>query len=312
MTLLQIRYILSIVSAGSMNKAAEKLYVSQPTLTSAIKEAEKELGFPLFKRSNQGVALTNEGEEFMAYARQIWQSYDLMEKHFRDPALRKRKFAVSTQHYSFVTKAFIETVRDFGTSRFDFAIRETTTGDVIRDVTEGRSAYGFLYRSRYNKPVLSKILKENKLEFVKLLDCRVCVYLAKKHPLAGHECITEKDLEPYPFLTFEQGEDSSGFFAEEIYSEKEHARSIHTTDRAAMLNLMSGLDGYTLCSGIIEDDLNGDYLAIPYVDTEIKHQDVMEVGYIQKKGFEGDAVSEKFLYEVKKMLREGNESAILL
>ena len=282
MTLQQIRYCLTIAETGSMNRSAEKLYVTQPALTGAIQELETELAITIFNRTNRGVTLTNEGRRFLHYARQIYQQYELMEQEYLRP--KKRVFGVSTQHYSFVTKAFVDTARQFDASRFEYAIRETRTVDVIHDVAQGRSAIGVLFRSRHNRMVLNKMLSENRLEFHPLIQCSAYVYLWRGHPLAKNASISMEELQDYPCLCFEQGDQSSSYFAEEILSEREYPQMIRATDRATMLNLMVGLNGYTLCSGIICEELNGeDYIAVPFDAAASGQNGVMEIGYITRK-----------------------------
>lgn len=284
MTLQQIHYLITISQAGSFNKAAEQLYVSQPSLTSAIQEVEKEIGITLFNRSGKGVTLTNDGAEFLLYARQVYSQYEnLLEKFGKNSSLKK-KFGVSTQHYSFAVKAFVEMVKAFDTSKYEFAIRETKTQDVIRDVSTLKSEIGILYLSDFNRKAIRKLLTSNNLEFHKLIDCRAYVYLWKGHPLAKEPSIHFSQLDPYPCLSFEQGDNSSFYFAEEILSMNEYPRTIKACDRATMLNLMVGLNGYTLCSGIICEELNGtDFAAVPFEADDLNPNSVMEIGYIVRK-----------------------------
>ena len=303
MTLQQIHYALVVAETGSMNRAAEKLYVTQPTLTTAIQELEAEISAPIFNRTNRGVSLTSQGTRFLHYARQVYEQYEILEREYGNARSIKHVFGVSTQHYSFVTKAFVETVKQFDASHFDFAIRETITMDVIKDVAEQRSNLGILFRSKHNKKVLQRLFAENRLEFTKLIDCNAYVYLWKGHPLAKEESISMEQLRNYPCLTFEQGDQSSSYFAEEILSEREYPQSIHATDRATMLNLMIGLNGFTLCSGIICEELNGsDYLAVPYKEDRDYQNARMEIGYITRKDTRLDEVGETFLREVRAYL----------
>ena len=310
MTLLQIKYALTISDAGSMNKAAEHLFVSQPTLTSAVKELESEAGITIFTRTAKGVSLTNEGEEFLRYARQVYQQYELLESKYGDRRNIKQKFGVSTQHYSFMDKAFVEMVKQFDTLSFEFAIRETKTAEVIQDVGEQRSEIGILFQSDYNRRIINKLLRDNDLQFHKLIDCRAYVYLWKGHPLAGEASLGLTQLADYPCLSFEQGDRSTDFLAEEILTEIEYPRAIHATDRATMLNLMVDLNGYTLCSGIICEELNGtDYIAIPYEDDDDHQNCVMEIGYITKRGYTLNEIGQVFLREIRRYLglEEGAE-----
>lgn len=303
MTLQQIMYAITISEKGSMNKAAEILYISQPSLTSAIKELEKETGITIFSRTGKGVVPTKDGEEFLIYARQIYQQYELLQQKYGKKGNIKRKFGISTQHYSFAVKAFVETVKNFDTRNYEFAIREEKTFEVICDVGNLRSEIGILYLSGFNRKIIEKMLKENELEFHKLIECNAYVYLWKNHPLANEKSIRFEQLADYPCLSFEQGDNSSFYFAEEILSENEYARTIKACDRATMLNLMVGLDGYTLCSGIICDELNGsDYVVIPFEADEENKNSIMEIGYITKKHSVLSEIGELYIDEVKKYL----------
>lgn len=304
MTLTQLNYIIVIAETRSINKAAEQLYVSQPSLTNAVQELEKELGITLFHRSGRGVTLTNDGAEFLLYAKQLYGQYeDMMEKYGKGGA-RKKKFGVSTQHYSFAVKAFVEMARKFDMSEYEFAIRETQTADVIRDVSTLKSEIGVLYLCEFNRKCMEKLLKSAGLVFHHLIDCQAYVYLWKHHPLAGEESIGFGQLADYPCLTFEQGDNSSFYFAEEILSTNEYPRMIRANDRATMLNMMVGLNGYTLCSGIISEDLNGnEFVAVPFRDDEVNHNSVMEIGYITRKNTILSRTGSLYVDELKNCLK---------
>lgn len=303
MTLQQLYYIITISEVGSINRAAEKLYVTQPSLTSAIKELEKELDIVLFNRSGRGVTLTADGAEFLPHARQVYGQYlSLMEKYGKG-GQRKQKFGVSCQHYSFAVKAFVEMVKGYDVAKYEFAIRETKTLNVIADVAQMRSEIGILYLSDFNRKAMLKLLGANGLTFHHLIDCDAYVYLWKGHPLADRKSISFDDLAPYPCLSFEQGDDSSFYFNEEILSTNDYPRSIHTTDRATNLNLMTGLNGYTLCSGIICEELNGsDYIAVPYEADNKNPNSVMDVGYVVKSNAILSTMGERYLAEIRRYL----------
>ena len=303
MTLQQLYYAITISETGSLNKAAELLYISQPSLTSSMQELEKEIGISIFNRGSKGVTLTSDGEEFMLYARQVYNQYESLRDKYSDSGNLKKKFGVSTQHYSFAVKAFVELVKQFDTAVYEFAIRETKTREVINDVATLRSEIGIIYLSDFNRAAISKILRANNLEFHHLINCKAYVYLWKGHPLAGRKRISFKNLADYPCLSFEQGEASSFYFAEEILSTQEYVRTIKANDRATMLNLMVGLNGYTLCSGIICEELNGDdYLAIPFVDNDISDNGVMEIGYLTRKNTVMSKIGKLYIEEIKKYL----------
>ena len=303
MTLTQLRYLMTIAKTGSFNKAAEQLYVSQPSLTSAVKELERELGITLFYRSGRGVTLTGDGTEFLLYAKQLYGQYeDILERHGKGSSHRKR-FGVSTQHYSFAVKAFVDMAKQFDMSQYEFAIRETRTAEVISDVSTMKSEIGVLYLCDLNRRSMEKLLRSAGLEFHHLIECQAYVYLWKGHPLAKERSIRFEQLRDYPCLSFEQGDDSAFYLAEEILSTNEYARVIRASDRATMLNLMVGLGGYTLCSGIICEELNGsDYLAVPFEADEQNQNSTMEIGYVVRKHTMPSRIGGLYVEELKKYL----------
>lgn len=296
MTLAQLRYAITVAGASSMNEAARKLFISQPSLSAAIKELEEEVGVELFKRTNRGISVTLEGEEFIGYARQVVEQYNLIESKYILKENTKKKFGVSMQHYTFAVKAFVEMVKQFGMDEYEFEIHETKTYDVIEDVKNCKSEIGILYLNDFNKKVLTKLFHESAVEFHELLKCHIYVYLWKGHPLASKEEITLEELEEYPCLSFDQGHNNSFYFAEEVLSTYDYKRLIKANDRATFLNLMIGLNGYTLCSGIMCEELNGsDYCAI-----KLKSDEIMTIGYIARKEVQVSPLGKKYLEEISK------------
>ena len=296
MTLAQLRYAITVAGASSMNEAARKLFISQPSLSAAIKELEEEVGVELFKRTNRGISVTLEGEEFIGYARQVVEQYNLIESKYILKENTKKKFGVSMQHYTFAVKAFVEMVKQFGMDEYEFEIHETKTYDVIENVKNCKSEIGVLYLNDFNKKVLTKLFHESAVEFHELLKCHIYVYLWKGHPLASKEEISLEELEEYPCLSFDQGNNNSFYFAEEVLSTYDYKRLIKANDRATFLNLMIGLNGYTLCSGIMCEELNGsDYCAI-----KLKSDEIMTIGYIARKGVQVSPLGKKYLEEISK------------
>ena len=296
MTLAQLRYTIEIAKAGSMNEAAKSLYISQPSLSTAIRELEAETGVEIFRRTNRGIAVTPAGEEFLGYARQVVEQYKLMEAKYISKEQSRKKFSVSMQHYTFAVNAFVELVKQFGMDEYEFAVYETRTYDVLMDVKNFKSELGILYRNDFNAKVLNKLLKDNNLEFHDLFSCGTYVYLWKDHPLADQAEITMEELKEYPCLSFDQGSNNSFFLAEEVLSTYEYKRIIKANDRATMLNLMVGLNGYTLCSGIICEELNGsDYRAVP-----LHAEENMMIGYVSRKGMSVSALGQQYLEEIRK------------
>ena len=307
MTLTQLRYAITISETGSFNKAAQILYVSQPSLSNAIHDLEDEFSITIFHRSGRGISLTNEGVEFITYARQVYHQYESLLDKFGKNGNLKKKFGVSTQHYSFATKSFVEMVKKFNTAEYDFAIRETKTREVIDDVSTQKSEIGILYLSNFNKNMILKMLNSADLEFHHLINCQIYVYIYKEHPLAKKESITFDDLKDYPNLSFEQGDNSSFYFSEEIYANKEYQRMVKVNDRATMLNMMRGLYGFTLCSGIICQELNGDdYIAVPFKPDEDDVDDNMSIGYIIKKNQILSRMGSLYIEEIKNYFKKYN------
>ena len=301
MTLTQCKYAVTVAEAGSMNEAARLLFISQPSLSAAIRELEDETGTELFLRTNRGIALTPEGEEFIGYARMLLEQYQLMESKYIAKEKTKKKFSVSMQHYTFAVSAFVELVKQFGMDEDEFAVHETKTYDVIDDVKNFRSEIGILYVNDFNQKVLYKLVRDCGLEFHELLRCGIYVYLWKGHPLANRKLISLEDLREYPCLSFDQGAHGSFYFAEEVLSTYEYKRIIKANDRATLLNLMIGLNAYTLCSGIICEELNGsDYCAV-----KLDSNEVMTIGYLARKGTKISRIGQQYLAEISKFRDKG-------
>ena len=276
MTLQQLTYLVTVADCGNITEAAEKLFISQPSLSAAIHNLEKEMGVTAFTRSNKGVTVTREGEELLSFARMLLEQADNMKEHFGNGERRTPKFSVSCQHYSFAVNAFVDLIKEYDADQYSFIIRETQTGEIIEDVARMRSEIGLLFLNDFNETVLRKILKSNGLEFHLLFVARPHVFISRRHPLADREVITNEELEDYPYLSFEQGEHNSFYFSEEVFSVSERKKNIRVRDRATLFNLLIGLNGYTVCSGVIDENLNGkDIIAVPLAD-----ENEMKIGYI--------------------------------
>ena len=281
MTLQQLKYAITVAETGTITEAANKLYISQPSLTNAIHELEKEMNIIIFNRTNKGISISKEGEDFLGYARQVLEQAAILEDKYKGVNGGKKKFCVSTQHYSFAVNAFVDLIKKFGQDEYDFSLRETQTYEIIEDVARMRSEIGILFLNDFNEKVITKILKSYDLEFHQLFVARPHVFISRKHPLAQNQVITNEELEQYPYLSFEQGEHNSFYFSEEIFSATERKKNIRVRDRATLFNLLIGLNGYTVCSGVIDKKLNGkDIIAAPLAD-----ESDMRIGYItHKKG----------------------------
>ena len=298
MTLQQLRYVVMVAETGTITEAANKLYISQPSLTNAIHELEKEMNLVIFHRTNKGISLSKEGDDFLGYARQVLEQASILEDHYKGNKGGKKQFCVSTQHYSFAVNAFVDLIKQYGQEEYDFSLRETQTYEIIEDVAKMRSEIGLLFLNDFNEAVLRKLLKSHDLEFHPLFTAKPHVFISSRHPLAKKEVITNKELEEYPYLSFEQGEHNSFYFSEEIFSTSERKKNIRVRDRATLFNLLIGLNGYTVCSGVIDKKLNGkNIIAVPLAD-----EGDMRIGYIRHRKGMTSQLGVTYLEAIRKYL----------
>lgn len=299
MTLQQLKYAITVAQTGTITEAAEKLYISQPSLTNAIHELEKEMNIEIFTRTNKGIIVSKDGEDFLGYARQVLEQAAVLEDKYKGGGGGKKKFCISTQHYSFAVNAFVDLIKKYGQDEYDFSIRETQTYEIIEDVAKMNSELGIIFMDDFNDVVLNKILKSNDLEFHQLYSAKPHVFISRRHPLAGKQIITNEQLEAYPYLSYEQGEHNSFYFSEEIFSTYERKKNIRVRDRATLFNLLIGLNGYTVCSGIIDKKLNGkDIIAVPLADEKDMH-----IGYITHRKGMISRLGNTYIEALKKYLQ---------
>lgn len=279
MTLQQLKYIVAVADTGNITKAAKRLFISQPSLTNAIRELEREMQITIFNRTNKGVAVSNEGDVFLSYARQVLEQATLLEEKFLNVREQSPRFSVSCQHYSFAVNAFVDVIREFGGSKYDFTLRETQTYEIIEDVNRLKSEIGILYVSSKNEEIILKLVKQNELKFEELFVAKPHIFICSSHPLAGRKAIALEDLEDYPYLSFEQGEYNSFYFSEEILSTLDRNKNIKVRDRATLFNLVIGLNGYTVSSGVISKELNG----VNIIAKPLLVEEYMKIGTITQK-----------------------------
>ncbi len=279
MTLQQLKYAIEVARWGSINIAAKKLFITQPSLSAAIKELETEINQIIFERTNRGISVTMAGSEFLGYARQVVEQAELLERRYLNVKPAKSHFSVSTQHYAFAVNAFVDLIKQYDREEYEFNLRETRTYEIIDDVKNLRSEIGILYLNDFNEKVLNKFLKESGLKFTSLFVAQPHVFISTTNPLAKQKYVTLEALEDFPCLCFEQGEYNSFYFSEEILSTLSHKKTIRVSDRATLFNLLIGLNGYTISTGIISKELNGEnIIAVP-----LKVEEHIEVGWIAHK-----------------------------
>jgi DNA-binding transcriptional LysR family regulator len=279
LTLQQLKYVIEAANRGSINEAAKRLFISQPSLSNAIRELEEELQITIFERTNKGISLSKEGAEFLSYARQVIEQAELLEGRYLNAAPSPQHFSVSTQHYAFAVNAFVSLVSEYGLDEYELALRETKTYEIIEDVKSLRSEIGILYLNEFNGKVINKLLKVANLQFTSLLTAKPHIFISSKNPMAKQSIVTIDQLQYYPYLYFEQGEYNSFHFSEEILSTLTHKKSIRVNDRATLFNLLIGLNGYTISTGVLSADLNGNEIIPVPLDCE----ETIQVGWISHK-----------------------------
>ena len=296
MTLQQLKYLVTVAECKNITEAAEKLFISQPSLSAAIHNLEKEMGVTAFVRSNKGVSVTREGEELLSFARNLLEQAEIMKDRFCNDKSRMPKFSVSCQHYSFAVNAFVDVVNKYDANVYNFILRETQTGEIIDDVANGNSEVGILYLSEHNEDVLTKLLKKNELAFEEIFKASPHVFISKNHPLANKDIITLDELKPYPYLVYEQGERNSFYFSEEFLSVLDMPKSIQVRDRATLFNLAIGLNGFTVSSGVIDKELNGEDIISKKLDMDC----TMRIGLIKKKNIILSRYAVTYIEAIKK------------
>jgi DNA-binding transcriptional LysR family regulator len=299
MRIQQLEYLETIVKTGSINEAAKQLYLTQPSLSNAIKELESEMGIQILVRSKLGVSLTNEGREFMIYARQVLDQVQLLQGRYEKKTVRKQAFSVSAQHYAFVVHAFVELIKTVKADEYQFTLRETETKNILSDLTSFKSEIGILYLNSFNRQVLEKLFKEQDLEFTPLFKASPHVFVGRQNPLTKKKKVTLEDLTDYPYLSYEQGDNNSFYFSEEILSTLDRKKNIKVSDRATIFNLMVGLNGYTISSGIISSKLNDDKIVAIPLDVD----DSMTLGWLKHRQLELSPIAQSYLQMLNQHIR---------
>ncbi|MDP8162856.1 LysR family transcriptional regulator [Pasteurella skyensis] len=298
-TIKQLKYVIKIVELGSISEASKQLFVSQPSLSNALKGVEEELNITIFQRSAKGVTLTDEGVEFLAYARQIIDQVTLMETKYQKSTRSRQHLSVSGQHYAFAVHAFAKLIKNYTEEEYEFTLRETETFNILNDVSTLRSELGIIYINAFNRDVMHKIFKEKHLKFTPLFEAQPHIFTSKHHPLANRDMLTLEDLEPYPYLSFEQGTTNSFYFSEEILSTHFHKKSIKVSDRATIFNLMVGVDGYTISSGVLSRKLNDENI----ISIPLKVNETMTIGYLKHRQSHLSYLALEYLEYLKQHIR---------
>ena len=291
MRIQQLHYIVKIVETGSMNEAAKRLFITQPSLSNAVRDLEREMSIEIFIRNPKGITLTKDGVEFLSYARQVLEQTALLEERYKSKNNNRELFSVSAQHYAFVVNAFVSLLKGTDMSQYELFLRETRTYEIIDDVKNFRSEIGVLFLNSYNRDVLNKMFDDNHLTYTRLFQAQPHIFVSKTNPLAGKKMVSLEDLEDFPYLSYDQGIHNSFYFSEEILSQISHKKSIVVSDRATLFNLLIGLDGYTIATGILNSNLNGDDIISIPLDVE----DKIDIVYLRHEKANLSKMGERFI-----------------
>lgn len=297
MNINQIKYVLEVAASSSMREAATRLYISQPALSASIRELEEELGILIFERTNKGITLTDEGREFITYAKKAASQYEILEDRYLSGNRGKERFSVSTQHYNFAIKAFTATIKEMEPEAYVFSIHETKTREVLEDVRSMKSEVGVVSFSGTNEGVIKKLFKEYQLEFVPLMRKETYCYVWKNHKFAGRKEISLEELKDYPCISFDQSDDSNFYLNEEAMADYDFEKMIKSDDRATTMELIADLGGYSVGSGMLSED---DALLQGLVSIKLKEEDPLTIGYITRRGSTLSKYGEVYVEELLK------------
>lgn len=297
MNITQLKYVLEMASSSSMREASTKLYVSQPALSASIRELEDELGILIFERTNKGIYLTDDGREFITYAKKAVSQYEILEDRYLSRDSDKEKFSVSTQHYNFAIKAFTDLIKKFDPDKYVFSIHETKTKEVLNDVGSLKSEVGIISFSGSNESLIRKFFRDYQLDFVPLMQRETYVYVWKNHKFAGRKEISIDEMKEFPCISFDQSSDDNFYLTEEAMADYSFDKMIKSDDRATTMEIIAELGGYSVGSGMLSKEYS---ILQGLVAIKMKEEDPLTIGYITRKGSVLSQYGEEYINELLK------------
>lgn len=307
MTVLQLKYVVAISTCVSMREASSKLYVSQPALSATIRDLEEELGIRIFDRTNKGIKLTEEGNEFLVFAKQAVSQYELIEHKYLMPDDGKDYYTISMQHYVFAVHAFVDLIKRRQVNSYSYLIKETRTDEVLHNVRDYRSEIGVLAYAKSNKNIMNKLFREYTLEFYPLMVCDTYAYLSKDHPLAHKKELSVDELKEYPCISFDQTNETEYYLSEEALAGYQFRKIIRSNDRATSCEIMTMLNGFAIGTGIMIDS---NALKDAFISIKLKEEDPLTVGYIVKKDHVLSEFGKLYIKELEKYCTIENKSNV--
>lgn len=297
MTILQLKYVIVIANSTSIREAASKLFITQPALSTAIRDLEEELGIKIFERTNKGISLSEQGREFLSYAKQAVSQYELIEDRYIEKDREKKHFSVSMQHYVFAVHAFVSAIRKCDVSRYVYSVNETRTDEVLTNVRDIKSEIGVISYSKSNENIIKKIFRKYQLVFHPLMVRETFAYVWKGHPLAHKKEISLEELEQYPCVSFDQSSDNEFYLSEEALGNYDFEKLIKSNDRATSAEIMAELNGYSIGTGIMIESVT---LRDEFAAIKLKEEDPLTIGYITRRNHKLSHIGEVYVEELNK------------
>ena len=289
MNIQQLRYVVAIANSGTFREAAEKMYVSQPSLSISVRDLEKELGFKIFRRTSSGTFLTRRGMEFYEKAQELVKGFDVFQNQYANPEEEKKEFSISSQHYDFLPPLITQFSVLYPENK-DFRIFESTTVQILDEVAQGHSELGIIYLNKQNTKGIMQRVDKLGLEVVDLIPFQTHIYLRKGHPLAKKEFLVMEDLAHLPTVRFTQEKDEYLYYSENFVDTSSSSQLFNVTDRATLKGILERTDAYATGSGFLDSQSVNGITVIPLID-DLNNKMV----YVKREEVDLSPVAEKFV-----------------
>ena len=289
MNIQQLRYVVAIANSGTFREAAEKMYVSQPSLSISVRDLEKELGFKIFRRTSSGTFLTRRGMEFYEKAQDVVKGFDIFQNQYASPEEEKKEFSISSQHYDFLPPLMTEFSIRYPENK-NFRIFESTTVQILDEVAQGHSELGIIYLNRQNTKGIMQRVDKLGLEVVDLIPFQTHIYLRKGHPLPKNKYLVMEDLAQLPTVRFTQEKDEYLYYSENFVDTSSSSQMFNVTDRATLNGSLERTDAYATGSGFLDSQSVNGITVIPLEDNLDN-----KMVYVKREEMDLSPVAEKFV-----------------
>ncbi|MBP2623148.1 LysR family transcriptional regulator [Streptococcus oricebi] len=298
MNIQQLRYVVAIANSGTFREAAEKMYVSQPSLSISVRDLEKELGFKIFRRTSSGTFLTRKGMEFYEKAHELVKGFDIFQNQYANPEEERDEFSIASQHYDFLPPLITAFSKKYPNDK-NFRIFESTTVQILDEVAQGHSEIGIIYLNEQNRKGVMQRINKLGLEVVELIPFKTHIYLRKNHPLVQKEQVTLEDLVGLPTVRFTQEKDEYLYYSENFVDTKDSCQIFNVTDRATLNGILERTDAYATGSGFLDSNSVHGITVIKLDD----HRDNRMV-YVKREDVDLSSVGQAFVAEMATYFQE--------